>query len=264
MSRPRATSPLVAWRGPSVFDGSPVRVIVYTLEGSKNGKLGSVVQVMFAPDEVAPNIAVKSGGDSAVCGDCPHRPQLLGTCYVVPNLPIVVPWHETADRPADLVAACRAIATSGLPLRIGAWGDPAAVPFKVVAALARAATHGKSRHAGYTRQWRSCDQRFRDLLMASVISPKERAEAHQLGWRTFRIRAPAMPVLRGEAMCPASPEAGKKTTCSKCVACSGANGQRDVVVVAHGSNNKLEKLKRHLRILANDAEDRSPDAQDGR
>ena len=252
MRTPGDTTPLVAWRGPSFIDGTLIRAIVYTRDGSLNPKIGPMAQVAFVPDDQVPHEAVKSGRDAAVCGDCIHRTANLGTCYV--NLIYLRKiWEMTVGVPADLEAACRALRARGLPLRLGSWGDPASAPFEATDALVRSvARDGKPRHTGYTHQWRSCDGRHRRHLVASVDSEGEHAEARNLGWRTFRVRAEEMPVLPGEMVCPASPEGGEKATCSACAVCNGASSRRDVVVIAHGLPNKTVNFKRHLRVLEND------------
>jgi hypothetical protein len=250
------TGCLVAWRGRSEIDGTPIRVIAYCLErGSNNSKLGPMGQIMFAPDDEAPNLAVKSGRDEAVCGECVNRPANLGTCYVVPTFPLLAPWYSTRERSADIESTCRAIGSR--PIRIGSWGDPAAVPFKVIRVLVDATRLGaRRRHTAYTQRWRTCDQRFREVAMASVISPKERENAKRQGWRTFRVRTADMPVLAGEIVCPASLEGGEKLTCAKCLLCNGASSAKDIVVVAHGSKNKVRKLEQLVQLRVNAVEDR--------
>jgi hypothetical protein len=245
----------VAYRGPSQIDGTEIRAAVYTLHGrSQNRKIGPMAQVLFAPDDVPPHKAALQGTDRAVCGDCVHRPANEGTCYVV--LPRYYPevWKRTSELPANLDAACSAIRDSGLPLRIGSWGDPVAVPYEVLAALVGAARGDskKPRHTAYSSSWRSADPRLTQIAMASVISPEDRDEAKRRGYRTFRIRTADMPVLPGEMICPATLEGEKKKTCAECLACSGTDSphKKDIVVVAHGSANKVRRLNEMLPALA--------------
>jgi hypothetical protein len=58
-----------------------------------------------------------------------------------------------------------------------------------------------------------------------------------MGWRTFRVREASEPVAKGEFICPASAEAGKRTTCIQCQACDGADraGKASPTIIAHGA-----------------------------
>jgi hypothetical protein len=127
-------------------------------------------------------------------------------------------------------------------IRFGTWGDPAAAPVELwtmLAGLARGRT-------GYSHQWRRADPGLRPLVMASVDTPEDMAEAHAVGWRTFRVRRASEPVLPSEIICPASAEAGKRRTCETCKACSGATSSsaaRSVVIVVHGLRWKTERFE---------------------
>ena len=76
--------------------------------------------------------------------------------------------------------------------------------------------------------------------MASVDTPKESFDAWADGWRTFRVRAADTWLAAREFMCPASEEAGKRLTCSTCMACSGGidSKRASVTIVVHGSLKK--------------------------
>ena len=67
-------------------------------------------------------------------------------------------------------------------VRLGTYGDPAAVPASIWSDLV-AYSDG---HTGYTHQWRTSPG-LRGLCMASVDSEEEAIEAWALGWRTFRV-----------------------------------------------------------------------------
>jgi len=90
----------------------------------------------------------------------------------------------------------------GRTVRLGAYGDPAAVPFQVWQALLAYA----AAWTGYTHQWRRAPE-LAAYCMASVDTPGERAEARFLGFRTFRVRAAGQAVETREVVCPASAEA---------------------------------------------------------
>ena len=234
----------ILWRGPSLIDGAPIVAIAVGLShASSNRKTGAMLQTYILRDDVSPLEAVRIGADASICGSCPHRGHLARledgslrnagrTCYV--NLgqgPLGV-WRAY-KRGRYPEATGITVLGAGRIVRLGTYGDPAAVPATIWAALTQRAT-GRT---GYTHQWRrDYAQNLKGLCMASCDSEAEAAEAQALGWRTFRVAMPGdlarTPV---EAICPASAEAGKKLTCSQCLACAGANGRRgSIVIQAHG------------------------------
>ena len=126
-------------------------------------------------------------------------------------------------------------------IRLGSYGDPAAVPLE----LWRALVSRSSGHTGYTHQWRNCDPGFSDLVMASADSPAERILARARGYRVFRVRTESEPVEEREVVCPASAEAGKKTVCALCRACGGTSSKAraDVVIAAHGIGRNVFNIQ---------------------
>lgn len=70
------------WRGPSPIDGAPIVMIMTGLsrkasEQSKNTKTGPMVQTHIVRQDMAPVVAMMSGADRAICGDCPLRPSTV-------------------------------------------------------------------------------------------------------------------------------------------------------------------------------------------
>jgi hypothetical protein len=185
----------IFYKGASQIDGSPV-VGIATID-SGNRKTGSMIQTWIIRDDVHPVVASRTGADSAICGDCCHRGQYdehgtrvagTRTCYVMLTTPVASVYRTLrGGRYDDLsdelgVAAMR---VAGRMLRLGSYGDPAAIPHDVwIALLARVAGH-----TGYTHQWRAFPE-YADILMASCDSVAERVQANMLGFRTFRV-APA-------------------------------------------------------------------------
>jgi hypothetical protein len=227
----------VVYDGPSMIDGSPILGIVTI--NSENVKTGNMAQFWILVRDTKPTEALKSGADFAVCGACPVRP----LCYVnVGQGPRAV-WQAFQDGnyPEGLPPA--------LPkkLRLGAYGDPAAIPFEIVRALVAQFTGW----TGYTHQWRTCDQRFRDLCMASTESSEGYFLADAMGWRTSRVGPiGSTATLQGEIVCPATPEGGSRTTCENCLLCSGrknSHGQDipevvNVLFPAHGPKKSKFEL----------------------
>lgn len=180
----------IVWSGPSAFDGKPVVAIVTGLHGdNKNAKTGAnLAQLWILAADIAPLDAIKTGADASICGTCPHRGDGTGhgrTCYVaVKNAPRAV-WAAYRRgvypimRPSDVATY---LASEGMGIRIGAYGDGAALPLSVVAEL----THGVF-HTGYTHAWRERAD-LAPWLMASVDTLVEQTQAVSEGWRTFRVR----------------------------------------------------------------------------
>lgn len=121
-------------------------------------------------------------------------------------------------------------------VRVGTYGDPAAVPLSVWAAMLRS-TRGFTM---YTHLWRTCDQGLAEFAMASVDSPEEQQEAQERGWRTFRTRFGHEALMPNEMVCPASEEALKRQKCCDCLLCDGFKGEildkrKNIAIIAHGS-----------------------------
>lgn len=227
----------IIYRGPSLLTGAPIAAVA--IVRSQNEKTGAAAQTHILPDSgERPTEALRSGGDEAVCGDCKHRPLKGGTCYVVVRQGPTKVWdalqrglYPDFTAYPDIVGEV----LRGRVIRLGSYGDPAAVPIKVWRDLTACAAGW----AGYTHQWRRPDaQPLRDLCMASVDSVAEMAAARLMGWRTFRVRLSHEELQRGEGVCPASAEAGHKLTCSECRACNGLATERrgGIAIQIHGNH----------------------------
>jgi hypothetical protein len=234
-----------------MLDGKPIVAIATGLDNqSSNSKTGAMAQVWILRDDIAPMDAAKQGEDKSICGDCPHRgvseyvsPELGWinrgrTCYVTLfHAPRNVWASYKRGIYGDLATDDEIeLAFEGKDVRLGAYGDPAAMPIAVwrrVLRRARAKT-------GYTHQWRTCPAEFAEFVMASADSHADAIEARKLGYRLFRVTADTNDKLAGEVRCPASKEAGYKTNCATCVACGGtsAKAKADIVIVVHGSGAK--------------------------
>ncbi len=247
------TNGAIIYQGASLLDGSPIVVIASGLAAkSSNRKTGDMVQTYILRADMEPTTAVKSGADSSICGACPHRGIAHGdhnegrTCYVnVGQGPLQIyrgfvrGIYPTVD--ADKLAYIGA----GRNVRLGTYGDPAAVPTHVWETLV-----SKSEgHTGYTHQWRNAPT-LRTLCMASADSEADAIEAHASGWRTFRVALPCdAPKLASEVVCPASAEAGKKLACAECLACCGADGRKgSIVIQAHGGFAVMSNIKKRSEL----------------
>ena len=209
----------VLYGGPSLLDGAPI--VVVATDSSKNPKTGDMVQVWIMRAEVPPLEAAQHGADTSICGECPLRLSQQGGCYVQPwRAPTSVwrAWHAGRYPDASKRDAISAVG-EGRAVRLGAYGDPAAVPDAIWRALISKARTWTA----YTRQWRTASW-LCDIAMASCDTPVESAEAHERGWRTFRIRRDRDDaVLPGEIICPGGPEGGRRSTCERCGLCRGTS-----------------------------------------
>lgn len=232
---------MILYEGPSELDGAPI-VAIATI-GSRNPKTGDMVQVWILRSDVAPHVAVAKGLDASICGDCPQRHFLGGACYVTPfQAPLSVYKRYAAggyDRPAWIRRVTRALARDAI--RLGAYGDPAAVPFHVWESLIG---DGSKRWTGYTHAWRTCAEEYRGILMASCDSPAEAIEARAMGWRYFlvtvgEVAGGALPDRTIE--CPSD---ARGLTCEECSACDGTRaGSREagavsIAIQVHGARAK--------------------------
>jgi hypothetical protein len=178
--------------------------------------------------------AVKSGGDAAICGDCVHRGK---SCYVnVAQAPLAIFRAVLQGAYPLFHAPAHLHLFSGRYLRLGSYGDPAAVPIRVWKLLCGVARHW----TGYTHQWRTCNPEYRRFLMASCETALQREQAMSKGWRTFRARLAHEPLEKGEFSCPASAEEGRRLTCEECGACDGAKTSPSAAspsIIYHAPNN---------------------------
>lgn len=251
----RIISSAVIYRGPSRIDRAPV--VVVALVTSSNRKTGEMVQTYILRADVDPQTAVVKGWDVSICGGCIHRGRwdatagrMIGrTCYVTLwQGPRVVYEKLTGPAPyrdiCDDVDAIRALGFGRL-VRLGTYGDPAAVPGTVWDALLTDAIA----HTGYTHQWRNerIAGHLRGRVMASCDTPADRERARAAGWDTFTV-APIGETIDGADLCPASKEAGKRTTCAACLKCSGAGGA-DIYIPAHGATAGRYTGRRALPTL---------------
>lgn len=249
MSKPNG---YVLYDGPSLLTHDSIICIATGFaEPSANPKTGPMIQVWVLNKNQHPIEAIQSGSDRSVCGLCPLRGEAGRNrkCYVQMAFGPANVWkaHQRGLYPAitDFAVFERRL------VRFGAYGDPAAVPLSIWDAVANRCAG----FTGYTHQWRTADHRYSQYFMASADSVADRAAAKALGYRVFRVRAPgATDRLAGEAVCPASAEAGYKLQCHSCLVCCGTSrGLRgDVVISAHGSAHVLNAYREteELRVAA--------------
>lgn len=244
----------VIWRGVSLLSPTvPIAVVVTGIKRrSGNVKTGGMVQTYIIRDDMRPRDAIMSGGDEAICGACPHRLQPDGSrsCYVSLRTGLNVVGrllHTYPEVSIDAAAeACR-----GRAVRLGTYGDPAAVPLDVWRRLTAYARNW----TGYTHQWRLRHvAAYQGLVMASCDSDDDRARAKLAGWRTFRVRRVTAtgpePMGTREIVCPASAEAGHKVTCEACGLCAGTSrAAKDIAIIDHSTRARGALRRLQLQVI---------------
>ena len=174
-----------------------------------------MAQLTIMPKGIKPSDAVKTGEDDAVCGDCNRRPSTakangLKPCYVNPRAPNSI--HRAYERGSYSTGIPEQLRK---PMRLGMWGDPAAMPYEIAKGLADSAP----KHTGYTHRWREFPE-FNSICMASVDTEDERLEAKELGFRTYRVRDVGAPLMDGEIDCPEA-DKSRNIQCADCGLCAG-------------------------------------------
>lgn len=234
----------IIYQGPSLLDGAPI--VVVALTSSTNRKTGNMVQTYILRGDMDPVSASRIGADVSICGNCPHRGtarpeadkgQAAGrSCYVILAQGPLMVWKALQKGAYPRSEGHRALAEigRGRMVRIGTYGDGAAVPSYIWDSL----TSEAQGWTAYTHQsgWAGAaadPARF----MVSVESVAEAGRAWEAGARTFRVIGSVDDVVKGrEILCPASEEAGKRTSCDKCKLCAGASiAAKSIAIVAHGT-----------------------------
>ena len=233
----------IIYRGPSLLDGSPI--VAIATYSARNRKTGAMVQTYIIRDDMDPVTASRTGADAAICGACPLRGianpdkakgQADGrACYVtlIHGPALVYRSHVRGVYPDATHHEDTTALGYGRMVRIGTYGDPAAVPAHVWEAL----TMRAKGWTAYTHQWLHQPDAL-TYAMASVESLTAAKYIWARNGRTFRIiRDVAEIDPAREVLCPASAEAGKRTTCADCRLCAGqaTRSPKSVAIVAHGN-----------------------------
>ena len=211
-------SSVIIWRGYSPADGAPLVAIVTNLRRpSENRKTGDMAQVYILRSDVRPADMVRDGLDVSTCGNCPLRPTVADggpSCYVNvgwlgrlwDSIPSLSNWN--AGIVGDYCAAVN------LPIRDGAYGDPAMLPGSVWDSLHKASKRGTS----YTHQWQEdwTPRAMAQFAMASVQTVSEKRRANAMGYRTYRVTDGDLEP--DEILCP---ESTRGVACADCGLCAG-------------------------------------------
>lgn len=230
----------IAYSGPSEIDGQPIVLIITGVQTStSNPKSTGMLQTWIMRSDIHPQDALKTGEDASICGECPLRPNKEGKnrlCYVNP-MPLGQIYKSYIKGDYPVLPSISKLLDRNFAIRVGSYGDPAAVPFSVWEPLIKCMKFS----TGYTRRWNLPKvEPFRKYLMASCFNESEMQLAKSLGWRTFRVRSTQEPTVKSEVVCPSSIEAGHQKICLTCLLCNGTSNKAktDVTIQIHGISAK--------------------------
>jgi|TARA_R110002126_G_scaffold2139_1_gene12408 hypothetical protein len=226
----------IIYKGPSLLDGKPI--VAIATWSKRNTKTGAVLQTYILRSDINPLEASKTGEDFSICGDCtmrgevnddPKRKQAKGRrCYVNLGQGVLIVYKSFLRGVYSMANTKAGRNTLGRDrfVRVGTYGDPAAVPsFVWEQLLAEASTF-----TAYSHQsgWRP------DIAMQSADN-KAQAVAHwTAGRRTFRVIADLGQLDKvKETLCPASKEAGRRVQCTACKLCKGSSLAKSIAIVEH-------------------------------
>ena len=223
------------WEGESPVDSKPIACV---LVSSHNRKTGISWQTWIIKSDEHPLNAIHSGTDKSICGACPHRSQQdtgRRTCYVIP--PVIGKVFK------QYKAGAYPFLSEFFPmefLRLGAYGDPAMVPFELTKTL----TEFAAKHTGYTHQWKESwfDKRFLALVSCSCENENEVARVQEFGGKAFLVLQVGQAKPKNLIECPAAKpyqeRTGKTVTCAECALCSGSSSKfsKSIAIQVHGAS----------------------------
>lgn len=161
------------------------------------------------------------------CLDCPFNE--FGKCYThkfnqyvgfISMLKSIAKEFKTFESlptfKYDMILQARQMSQDTF-VRFGTYGEPSLHPIKMIEEMANVADNW----TGYTHQWMRND--LSKFFMASTHDIDGEIVARKQGYRSYIATESK---LDGIVNCPASKEAGFKSTCSKCGLCSGTLGTK--------------------------------------
>ena len=222
----------ILYNGPSLLDGEPI--VMIATYSNRNTKTGRVVQTYILRSDINPLEASKTGADFSICGNCPMRGEVTTDpnrkiakgrkCYVNLGQGVLIVFKSflrgvyQEGNPRDM--------GRGRFVRVGTYGDPAAVPQRVWELLLSDADG----FTAYTHQkpWRP------EIAMQSADSHAEAVMHWKENRRTFRVIADLGELDKAnETICPASKEAGRRVQCAECRLCAGFKQAKSIAIVQH-------------------------------
>lgn len=226
----------ILYKGPSVLDGAPI-IVVATMS-TNNEKTGDMIQTWIMREDVSPIEASAQKLDSSVCGMCPHRTSLKGACYVTLHQAPLAVWKSYKKGNYKDLDSRDLLHFSGRQIRLGSYGDPAAVPFEVWQNV----VNHTAGNTGYTHQLhhKRFDRRIATICQISADTEKQAQDAWKKGYKTFRVKTPNMRRLENEITCVNTTH---NVSCLDCGLCDGKRA--NVVIDVHGrSAKRFDKFER--------------------
>ena len=141
----------IYWQGPSMIGKREEIVFILTFPSNNpkdwNNKTGPMIQGYILPANREPRAALRWGRNSSICGSCPLQgkfsrklSKMVGrVCYVRLEQGVRAVW-EKYKRGGYSIYNWREHDQKyiqGNPVRLGAYGDPAAVPVSITKRLLR-------------------------------------------------------------------------------------------------------------------------------
>jgi hypothetical protein len=233
-----ALTGFVLYSGKSLL--SEQRIVAIATLYSANAKTGDMVQLWILPAETSPLEALKRNDNAGACGRCPmqgvYDPQrgkmIDRVCYVnIGQAPQAIWQAYQRGRYPAYNRKRHANLIDGRTVRLGAYGDPAALPIRILRDLVALS----SGHSGYSHQLFDIDRRRADLVaqycMVSCETPAQHVEAVRRGWRPFTVIRPDEQPPAGAIECP---HYSHKVQCATCGLCGGTSRRaKPVYVIAH-------------------------------
>ena len=232
----------ILYHGPAAapYRGTVTAVLFRSLD---NPKTGPTLAIAILPGTGMTAVSDRTQGeDGACCGACPFRSVAgggNGGCYVSS---VALMGYTAAARSAwqadahGFPSAWPMRHGRPLPLRLGAYGDPAALPAHVIRSV-RAHAGASGAHVwGYTHGWAKRPD-LADMCMASVESSAGQARAVAKGWRVYRIVRDASELATtGLQEC----ESSTGLACVDCRKCAGTGAAADNgrAIIVHGPSAK--------------------------
>ena len=249
---------------------SIVAIITYK---TSNSKTGDEYQTWFIDKNNPPTIAIDTGTDSLICGDCKHRGRVVSLsmaeliaetlptpkkkallkriadkkskgltsinidrkCYVkVFQAPLSVYKTYKNNGYEKITIKQLSKKMKYKTIRIGSYGEGTLVSIEDWKQILK----NSIGHTGYTHQWHNpLMNEFKSILMASVDTEEEKRQANELGFRTFRTRKENEPLLSDEISCLSDKKYRKDKPlipCVDCLLCCGnSRKKKNISVIVH-------------------------------
>ena len=220
-----------------ILNESATTVSIITF-ASANVKTGDMSQVWILNKDINPVDALKNGESREVCFNCTHL--VNKTCYVnVGQAPqsVYKAYKMGKYEPLDLDILKAMIKWKAV--RFGAYGEPVLIPLHLVKFMAK---HARG-FTGYTHQWQNLKYLdYKEYFMASADNISEVVKAHQMGYRTFRVKGENQVNLANEIDCP---NATTGVQCRDCTLCDGLGKHgkgKSITAIVHGTKGKINKF----------------------